>query len=299
MHNSLAAGHLAAMATILMWGLTYISMKVLLDAYTPVEILFWRYLIGFALLFAAAGLRIRFRPLREEWLYAAAGCSGITFFSLLENMALTYTYASNVAMIMAVAPMLTGLLARVVLLDRTVGGLFAVGVFCAAAGIGLISYSGAEELHLNPFGDLLAVAGAVLWAVYSLFTQKITAFGEKPAEATCHIFFYGLLSTAVLAFFLPFQLDVARFADPVNLVNILFLGVLASALCFALWTFCVEILGAARTVVYVYATPLVTLVCAALILGEVLTPRAMAGIVLIMTGLCLSQWRRKRPEEAL
>ena len=289
--HHLAAGHLAASVTIFVWGMTYVSMKVLLEAYEPVEILFLRFLIGFAILALAAG-RIRFRPLREEWLYAAAGFSGIAFFSLLENMALTYTYASNVAMIMAAAPMLTALAARLFLRDSAIGVLFVAGFLCAVAGIGLISYSTAEELALNPFGDFLAVAGAVTWAVYSVFNQKITAFGERPVEATCHIFFYGLLFTVLLACVLPFRLGLERLADPVNLGNILFLGVLASALCFVLWTFSVETLGAARTVVYIYASPLVAVVSAAFILDESLTFRAWAGIVLIMTGLFLSQYRR-------
>ena len=244
-----AAGHLAAALTILVWSVTYISTKVLLEAYQPIELYF-----------------------------------------LFENMALVYSQASNVGMIVAAAPMLTAIAARIFLREERIGVFFWVGFVCAMAGIALISFSGAAELSLNPLGDLLAFLGALSWAFYSVFTKKLAAFRETAAEETRHIFFYGLIFMIPAMWAMDFRPGLERLADPVNLFNILFLGVLASALCFATWGFAVHRIGAVRTAAYIYAGPVLTVACAAAVLGERITAASAAGMALTMTGLFISQW---------
>lgn len=288
--GSQAMGHLAASVTILVWGTTFISTKVLLEAYAPIDILFTRFLLGFCVLSLVCRSRIRFRPWREERLYMAAGLTGVTLYFLFENIALTYTYASNVALVTALAPMLTAAAARLFLRTERVGAAFAAGFLCAAVGIGLISFSSVSELHLNPLGDVLAGLGALSWAVYSIITRKISVFGETASEATRHIFLYGLLFMTVPMYVLDFHAGLDRLADPVNLANLLFLGVGASALCFSTWTYSVKILGAVKTSVYIYANPVIAVICAVLILGETITPASAVGIALTLAGLILSQW---------
>ena len=105
-------GHAAALMTILIWGTTFVSTKVLLRDFTPVTVLFTRFVIGYAFLWC---LRPRLLPLsgwKKELLFAGAGLTGVTLYFLLENIALTYTFASNVGIIVAVVPFFTALLAR-------------------------------------------------------------------------------------------------------------------------------------------------------------------------------------------
>ena len=205
-------------------------------------------------------------------------------------MALVYSQASNVGMIVAAAPMLTAIAARIFLREERIGVFFWVGFVCAMAGIALISFSGAAELSLNPLGDLLAFLGALSWAFYSVFTKKLAAFRETAAEETRHIFFYGLIFMIPAMWAMDFRPGLERLADPVNLFNILFLGVLASALCFATWGFAVHRIGAVRTAAYIYAGPVLTVACAAAVLGERITAASAAGMALTMTGLFISQW---------
>ncbi|MCB4339022.1 putative inner membrane transporter YhbE [Bacillus subtilis] len=93
------SGHIAAIVTILIWGTTFISTKVLLADFSPMEILFYRFLMGFIALILVRPNMIPFRNWRQELLFAGAGLFGVTLYFLLENIALTYTYASNVGMI--------------------------------------------------------------------------------------------------------------------------------------------------------------------------------------------------------
>ena len=106
-----ALGHFAAIFCILVWGLTFISTKILLRDFAPFQILFIRFLIGWLALWAAAPKKISTNNKKDLLLFAGAGFSGVTLYFLLENVALTVSFASNVGVIVTVAPFFTGLLA--------------------------------------------------------------------------------------------------------------------------------------------------------------------------------------------
>lgn len=176
MMQNKVAGHLAALLTVFIWGTTFISTKVLLRDFQPVEILFLRFVLGLAALAAVCPRRMRGTTFRQELTFAAAGLSGVCLYYLLENIALTYTMASNVGVIISVAPFFTGILSHVFLKQEgRLNGSFFIGFAVAMAGIGLISFNG-SALQLNPAGDLLALLAALLWACYSILTRKISGF---------------------------------------------------------------------------------------------------------------------------
>ena len=110
METNPARGHLAALLTIVIWGTTFISTKVLLVDFQPVEILFIRFMMGFLALLAVCPRRLQGVTRRQEGLFALAGLCGVCLYYLLENIALTYTMASNVGVIISVSPCFTALL---------------------------------------------------------------------------------------------------------------------------------------------------------------------------------------------
>ena len=113
MQKKNGAGHLAALFTIVVWGTTFISTKVLLRDFQPVEILVIRFVIGYLLLLAAKPGWVRLKEKKQEWLFAGAGLCGICLYFLLENLALTYTLASNVGVIISAAPFFTAFLTHI------------------------------------------------------------------------------------------------------------------------------------------------------------------------------------------
>ena len=285
------AGHLAALFTVLIWGTTFISTKVLLTAFAPVEILFIRFLLGLAALFAACPRRLRGMGVRREAALAAAGLCGVCLYYLLENIALTYTMASNVGVIVSVSPFFTALLSRLVLRQEgRLGPRFFAGFAVAMAGIALISFNGAA-LRLDIRGDFLALLAALVWAIYSILTRKISAWGLPTVLVTRRIFCYGILFMVPAVWLLDFQPDLTGFTNPVLVLNLLFLGLGASALCFVTWNFAVKRLGAVRTSVCLYLVPVVTVVTSVLILREPLTWMTGLGTALTLIGLILSQRR--------
>ncbi|ERI10411.1 hypothetical protein HMPREF0083_01499 [Aneurinibacillus aneurinilyticus ATCC 12856] len=95
------AGHLSAIITILIWGTTYISTKILLYDFSPIEILFFRFTIGAIALMIIYPYRLKVTDKKLEFLFVCAGLCGVTLYYLLENIALTFTMASNVGVISA------------------------------------------------------------------------------------------------------------------------------------------------------------------------------------------------------
>ena len=291
MGNKKTIGHLAALLTIIIWGTTFISTKILLVGFQPVEILFFRFVMGFIVLLMLSPKRLKTANRKEEMTFAVAGLCGICLYYLLENIALTYTLASNVGVIISVAPFFTAILAHLVIKSEEKLRLqFFTGFIVAMVGIVLISFNG-QELELNPIGDLLAIVAALVWAFYSILTKKINSFGYPVILTTRRTFFYGILFMIPTLFFFDFQLDLSRFGELTYLLNILYLGLGASALCFVTWNFAVKELGAVKTSVYIYMVPVITVLTSVLILHEQVTVLASIGTILTLIGLFLSEYK--------
>lgn len=170
---------------------------------------------------------------------------------------------------------------------------FFIGFVVAMVGIILISFNG-SKLQLNPVGDLLAIAAALVWACYSILTRKISSFGYHVILSTRKTFFYGILFMIPTLFLMDFQPDLSRLANMTYLFNILYLGLGASALCFVTWNFAVKELGSVKASVYIYMVPVITVITSVLILQEQLTILAGIGTILTLIGLFLSEHKTER-----
>ncbi|MFV0351301.1 MAG: DMT family transporter [Oscillospiraceae bacterium] len=280
-------GHFLAVFTVVVWGATFISTKVLLRSFTPVEILFIRFIIAFVALFVAHPPFMKGTTWKQELLFAGAGLSGITLYYLMENIALTYTQASNAAVIAAAAPMFTMLLMRIFYKEKLKATFF-VGFIAAMGGILLISLNGAANLNLNPMGDLLVLIAAICWGVYSVIIKKIGSFGFNTIQVTRRTFLYGIIFMIPALFLMDFNPTVKNLVMPVNLVNFLFLGLCAGALCFVTWNLSVKYLGAVKTSIYIYLIPLITVIMGVILLDERFTWQTALGTLLTLLGLVLS-----------
>lgn len=291
MQNKELSGHIAAFVTIFIWGLTFISTKVLLQAFTPLEILFIRFIIGYLALWCVCPRILHVTDTKQEYYFALAGLLGITLYYLFENIALTFTFASNVGVISSIAPFFTVIFTCIFLKATRPHVRFFIGLIIALGGVFLISFANASSLQINPKGDILAIIASIIWAGYATVGRKIAEFGYNTIQATRRTFFYGLVFMLPALFWLDFQVALSDFTNYTMVFNLLFLGLGASAMCFVTWNFAVRTLGAVKTSVYIYIVPVVTAVTSAIILGERMTWATVAGITLTLVGLFLSEER--------
>lgn len=289
MDKDLVKGHIVALITIMLWGTTFISTKILLEDFTPLAILLLRFVLGLAVLIAAYPKPLKLDDRKQELTFAAAGLCGICLYYLMENIALTYSMASNVGVVVSVAPFFTGIVSRLFTKDeeKLTPGFF-IGFIVAMAGICLISFNGIK-LQINPIGDILAVSAAAVWAFYSIFVRKATSYGYNIIQTTRRTFIYGLAFMIPVMPFMNFSIDAGNLMKVDNLINLIYLGAGASALCFVTWNMALKILGTVKTSVYIYMIPVITVIASAVILKEKITVMSAVGTLLVMAGLLLSE----------
>jgi len=291
--NKRFLGHFAALFTILIWGATFISTKVLLIDFKPVEILICRFILGFIALFLICPKSLKNLSRKEELLFAVAGLLGICLYYLLENIALVFTMASNCGVIMSSTPFITAILSKIFLKSKEKTGLnFIIGFFIAIAGIALICFNGAK-FKLNPLGDILALGAAFTWGFYSIVSKKIGALNYPLIPAVRRTFFYGILFMIPIFCLAEARVDFSLIIKPKNFFNLLFLGLGASAACFVSWNYAFKALGVVKTSVYIYLIPVITVLASALILKEPFTFFTLAGTILTILGLFISKYNKK------
>lgn len=284
--------HLAALFTVAVWGATFVSTKVLIaHSLSPAEIFLIRFTLAYLCILPFARGRMWAGSLRDEALLAVAGITGGSIYFLTENIALEYAPASNVSLIVCTAPVWTALVLSLTDHSERMSRRQAIGSALAFAGMVLVVLNGRFVLRLSPRGDLLALCAAWLWVFYSIVIKQLG--GRYPALfITRKVFFYGLLTILPWFAFHPFDVTWHTLAQPAVWGNLLFLGVVASMLCYLLWNAAMHRLGAVRTTNYIYINPLVTIITAAAFIGERITLVALAGAALILYGM----WRAEQPE---
>ena len=282
--------HLIAILTVVIWGLTFIATKVLINhGLTPQEIFFYRFLIAYIGIWAISPKRLFATSLKDELWLAAGGIFGGSLYFFTENTALGITQASNVSFIICTAPLLTTILSLLFYhkSEKATKGLVG-GSLLALVGVGLVVFNGSVVLKLSPVGDLLTLLAALSWAFYSLVIKRMT--GHYPTVfITRKIFFYGVL-TILPAFLLqPLQPNFSMLLQPVVLSNLLFLAVLASLVCYVLWNVVLKQLGTVKASNYIYLNPLVTMVASVIILHEQITWITLMGAACIIWGVYLAE----------
>lgn len=292
--NEKYIGHLYALLCVSVWGTTFIASKVLLDDFTPVQVALYRFSIAYLAISSMSKGRLKWRGLKGELLFVAAGLMGVTLYLLAENSALMYTTAANVSVIIAATPFLTGIVAWVFFKGEKITVKFCLGFAIAVFGIGLISYNGASQLSLNPLGDLLTVLAALCWAFYCNILIVISHLKNPILQTTRRIFFYGVITLIPTSLFFEANWTINVFVEKPSVVfNFLYLGVLASAVCFVSWSKAVEKLGAKAAAQYIYLNPIITLITSAIILDEPTNLITYVGVSLTLMGLMLSSGKNK------
>ncbi|MBQ2973865.1 MAG: DMT family transporter [Clostridia bacterium] len=284
-------GHVLALITIIVWGSTFITTKMLLSEFTPVQIMLCRFVIAYFVLWLIRPKIDKTKP-KDELLFLAMGVFGCTVYFLAENTALKYTLASNVSIIVASAPIITAILAHFFIKGEKFSKNTALGFIVAFAGVILVVFNGQFVLKLNPAGDALSLCAAVSWAVYSVILRTcVDKFNS--VMLTRKLMFYGFVTAFPIALLQGDSMPFEAFKKPDMLFCILFLGVIGSGICYVMWNKAISRLGVVTTNNYIYINPFVTLVTGGIFLKEPITVMGVAGALLIISGVVISSKKKK------
>jgi len=277
--------HLLAILTIAIWGVTFVNTKVLLQqGLQPTEIFLIRFVLAYLCIWPISPKSIKPQKWTDELWFFILGLVGGTIYFIAENTALALTYVNNVSFIVCTAPLITMLLAILFVKSVKATLPLTIGSAVALVGVGMVIYNGHFVLQLNPLGDLLALAAAFSWAIYSLVIKKVSS-RYNATFITRKVFFYGIITILPILLLSDWQFPLEQLQKPIVWANLLFLSVVASFLCFLWWSIAVKKLGALATSNYVYLNPVTTIIASALFLNEPMTAMAYAGSALILIGV--------------
>lgn len=288
MKNKKIILNLLALITVVIWAATFISSKILLNTFTPLEVMFYRFVIAYFLLLIIHPKFHKIDSLKEEIMFLLSGITGGSLYFLTENSAVKISQVSNVGLIVATAPIITALFAHFFTKGEKLNKNLFIGFLIAISGVILVMFNGNFMLKLNPVGDILALCAAVSWSVYSIITKKL---GSKynPLYLTRKIFFYALLTMIPFLFTSEFNFKISKLLTFEVMSNLLFLGIVASSICYVMWNFTVDKLGVVKTNNYIYLIPAITLILSVLILHEKITLYSSLGAFLIFLGVYVSE----------
>jgi len=279
-------GHIFAILTITIWSSTFIVSKIILETLTPLQVLLMRYAIAVIFLSIIHPKFKRPDSWKEEILYLGIGGSLVAYF-IFENSALQRTYSSNVSLIVATIPLMTGLLSMVVFKTKFLTIRNILGFIIAYTGVAIIIINGSRLEGVEPLGDFLAFGAAIMFAIYSVIMEKSKG-SYHLIQKTRKVFIYGLLVLIVIVLIRGESFSSIQMSLPLG-ASMLYLGILASSLAFIMWNDAIGQLGPVRTNLYIYLVPVITTFFAWLILKERITWLSALGTVGILIGLYLSE----------
>ena len=286
--------YIAAFLIVVVWGCTFVQTKVLINAgLRPDEIFTLRFVIAYMLILPFSWRRLFLANVKDELIALLLGLTGGSLYFIVENYALAYGYCSNVSLIVCLTPLVTALIVGWRYPAERLGKAGMVGSVVALGGMALVVFNGNFVLKLSPLGDVLALGACICWALYSLLIKHLGARYDNML-ITRKVFGYGLLTIIPLLLWRGINYDIVIYGGAAVWGNILFLGVVASMLCFLGWNWCLARLGTVRATNFLYLNPVIAIVSSALVLGERVTWIAVLGAVCILAGLVYVDRDRQR-----
>lgn len=284
--------HIVAFLTVAVWGTTFVWTKLLIiNGLSPAQIFTLRFIIAYVLLTGFSLWRGRHKWLSDNWrdelTMMALGLTGGSMYFLTENESLRFTTATNTSLIVCSCPLFAMLIIALFYKSERFGRLQALGSLLALIGMAAVVLNGHFVLHLSPLGDTLAFSACICWALYTLLMKPV--MGRYPAMfITRKVFFYGIVTILPYYIFVPDMPSLDVLMRPEVALNLLFLGSVASMLCYLTWSWCMKGLGAVICTNWVYVNPITTIIAAWLILDEQITVYFLIGSILIIAGMYLS-----------
>ena len=290
--------HVAAFGMILVWGISFLNTRVLLDAgLTPTEIFVARFIIAYVSLLVISGFKVRFTGWRDELLFVVCGIAGGSAYFIAENTALELTLISDVAVLVSTAPLTPALMGAIFYRDERITWMSCVGMIIAFVGSVMLALKNGLVWGDSIVGDLLALLAAFVWAFYSMALKRLNRT-YKTLFITRKLFFYGILSALPLLMMEDSQINWQAVRRPEVWGNLIYLGLVCSLAAYFIWGITVKRIGAVRASNYFYLSPIISMIAAAIWFGERTTAIAYVGCVLILAGVIMAEkFKRQFPKD--
>lgn len=289
--------HLSLLLVALFWGVTFVAVKYLVTRIGPVHVLLLR--VGFssacfAVLLALTRRSIPSFPASVWRRMALIAFAGVVVNNLAIAYGQSYISAALASLIVTSNPIFTTVISRLLLGEEFTRRKMA-GIGLAAVGfliVLLFGGSGAKFSVDNAIGVLILVCAPFGWAFYTVLAKPLLAEYEPHVIAGLTTILGALMLSPLLLFNLDIVHDIAGF-DGREWLAALTMSVLAIFVAYILWYRGLRGLQPTQVAVYIYMVPFFGVLSAWLLLGESITPWLILGGGTILTGVIVTNSRRR------
>ncbi|HET9484599.1 MAG TPA: DMT family transporter [Xanthomonadales bacterium] len=291
-----ARASFALVVVMLIWGASVPITKAAIADIPPVLLAWLRFVVAAALLMPAFRAKRRAGAATPDVRNAVLlGLTGIALYYLGYNVGLRYTSASHAALLQSAVPAVTAVLAYFWLRERLSPAAL-LGVVLSIAGVLLIVSGRPQGGHAPAplLGNALVLAAIVSWSVYTILAKRVAALDPLVVTVATSLAGVVLLAPAVGVELLLGPRPRFTWA---GIGAIAHLGIVSSALAYALYGAALRVLGAGQVTTYVNLMPVVAVAVAAVFLGERIDARTLLGGAIVLGGVALATWpaRGARP----
>ncbi len=296
MESKKALPYLALLGTVLLWGMSFVSSKTILNAgVPPMTMVCARFIITTIVLNAILVKKEPSTRLGKKNVPALllSGLFGVTIYFFFESRGIQLTSASHASLIIAVIPVLT-LLAESVFYRSRISPLGAAGIILSVVGVFfVVRVPGSDILFGGSLGgDLFMFGACVSWVAYMMVSRNLhKRFSDLAITAYQSVFGTAFLVPLAL-------LEMRRWVAPTLPVifNLLYLAVFSSAVGNFLYMYALSRLGPVAVSPSVNLIPVIGVLGGVILLGESITPVQILGGAVIVAGVLMVSFRR--PAEA-
>lgn len=281
---------------MLFWGMSFVWTSELLRFYPPVTIIFIRLLISSAFLFLLMLVSGRLERIdySDIWMLLGSAVFNPFLYFLGENFGVKYTSATVSSVIIATIPVFSPMLGWLIFREK-ISRLNIFGIVVSFTGVAIMLAS--RDLSFSAEGKgVLALFGAVISAlVFSVFLKRLT-LKYSPLTLVAWQNILGAIMFLPLFIVFEHQQSVIVIPNASIVSSFLFLSIFASSLAFVFFAKTVKEIGMSKANIYSNLIPVFTAFFSYLVLSEPFTGRKIAGIILVICGVYLSERNKHRQE---
>lgn len=282
-------GHIAALFAVCVWGLSGEAYSSLRAYLSPLEIILAGIILCFAVLNIVHLPRMKLKKATHELWFVLAGFLGIALYFYLDCMSLSYSSKESVSVLMAFVPLLCSLISGLVLKTGKSGRSFYSGFGISVAGIFLINYFKYGSFVFNLKGVIYSFCAALCIATYFVVIKRIENMGYGTLVLVRRVFFWGIVFLIPLCFMMDFDVsEYMHLTELEVLIKLLFVGVAVTGSCYLSFAYSMRHIGAVKASVYMYASPVISIVAWAFITHSYVSAEVLLGVILTVVGLTVA-----------
>lgn len=277
--------YLLVFIIMVLWGLNIVILKLLVTELPPATMTAFRVMIAGVTTLCILILTRSFRRMtKQEWIYTLLGTLfGVVLHHSLLAISLTMIDASSAALILALVPLTTVILAIFFLGEKLTGARL-LGIFLALIGVFFIQGESFTSFHFS-LGEVLIFTSMLVQAISFIFIKKATATIDSK-QITTMMFLTGSIGLVILSFIIePGSFSQMFTASPFIYVLFIFSGMVVTGFGYIIYNSAIQQIGAGQTVIFNNFVPFFGVVFSVIFLNEMITASQVIGFIFVVIGV--------------